>query len=62
MPCHAQPAMADVDWRAAGGLTVTEQPPATASSLPLYPELAEAQVERVSAAVAAGVVASLNAS
>ena len=62
MPCHAQPAMAEVDWRAAGGLTVTEQLAATVLSLPLYPELAEAQVERVSAAVAAGVVASLNAS
>ncbi|HXF61518.1 MAG TPA: DegT/DnrJ/EryC1/StrS family aminotransferase, partial [Caldilineaceae bacterium] len=51
-PLHLQPAYRDLGYRA-GSLPVTEAVAATCLSLPLYPELTEAQQDRVAAAVIA---------
>ncbi len=55
IPCHLQPAAASMDWRAAGGLAASEEAAAQVLSLPLYPELGDAGVERVAAAVNAAI-------
>ena len=51
IPCHLQPAMARVEWRASGDLEVSEEAASTVLSLPLYPELGDAGVDRVAAAL-----------
>jgi dTDP-4-amino-4,6-dideoxygalactose transaminase len=50
VPLHLQPAYADLGYRA-GDLPVTEAVAATCLSLPLYPEMTDAQQDRVVAAV-----------
>jgi dTDP-4-amino-4,6-dideoxygalactose transaminase len=47
IPCHLQPAAATFAWRAPGDLAVTAEAASTVLSLPLYPELGDAGVERV---------------
>jgi dTDP-4-amino-4,6-dideoxygalactose transaminase len=47
VPVHRQEAMRTHAWRAAGSLETTELLASRCLSLPLYPELAEAAVERV---------------
>jgi dTDP-4-amino-4,6-dideoxygalactose transaminase len=53
IPCHLQPAFANVPWRAAGDLTLTEKLAASVLSLPLYPELPTVAVDRICALVRA---------
>jgi len=50
VPLHLQPAYADLGYRA-GALPVSEEVAATCLSLPLYPEMSEAQQERVAAVI-----------
>lgn len=50
IPCHLQPAAAGFEWRAGSGLEVSEEAAATVLSLPLYPELGDDRVDRVSTA------------
>jgi dTDP-4-amino-4,6-dideoxygalactose transaminase len=50
IPLHLQPAFASLGGRA-GQLPVAEKAAAEVLSLPLYPELAEAQVREVARAV-----------
>ena len=52
IPLHLQPAYADLGYRR-GQLPVTERVADTCLSLPLYPEMSDAQQERVVAAVKA---------
>jgi dTDP-4-amino-4,6-dideoxygalactose transaminase len=52
LPVHRQPALATGGWRAAGPLAVTEALAESVLSLPLYPELGDSGVDRVSAALA----------
>ncbi len=51
LPLHLQPAYADLGY-AEGALPVTEAVSATCLSLPLYPEMGEARLQRVVEAVA----------
>jgi dTDP-4-amino-4,6-dideoxygalactose transaminase len=50
LPLHLQPAYAELGYRA-GDLPVTEQVAAECLSLPLYPEMSEAQQDHVVAAL-----------
>ena len=50
LPLHLQPAYADLGYRR-GALPVTEEVAATCLSLPLYPELTDAQQDRVVALI-----------
>ena len=50
VPLHLQPAYADLGYQP-GALPVTETVAATCLSLPLYPEMTEAQQERVVAVI-----------
>jgi dTDP-4-amino-4,6-dideoxygalactose transaminase len=55
IPCHRQPAATTFDWRAAGPLDVTDEASRAVLSLPLYPELGDAGVDRVTAALTAAI-------
>ncbi len=52
IPCHLQPVAAELGYRA-GSLPVTERLARKVLSLPMYPELADAQVERIADAIRA---------
>jgi dTDP-4-amino-4,6-dideoxygalactose transaminase len=52
-PCHLQPVFADMGHRL-GDFPVTDAAAETNLALPMHPNLTEAQVEEVAAAVAAG--------
>ncbi len=52
VPIHRQPAYTDLGY-AAGALPVTETAAATVLSLPMYPELREEEVDRISEAIIA---------
>jgi dTDP-4-amino-4,6-dideoxygalactose transaminase len=47
IPVHMQPGLAGREWRAEGGLEVTEALAREVLSLPLFPELGDAGVDRV---------------
>ncbi len=47
IPCHQQPAMKTAEHRVSGSLAVTEQIVENILSLPVFPELTEAQQDRV---------------
>lgn len=51
VPVHLQPALSAEDWRAPGTLDVSERLGRTVLSLPMYPELDEAGIARVSDAL-----------
>ncbi len=52
IPCHLQRGAADLGWRR-GSLPVTERLAGEVLSLPMYPELSDAQIERVATSVRA---------
>ena len=51
IPCHLQPAASTFAWREGSDLAATEDAAGTVLSLPLYPELGDAGVERAADAV-----------